>query len=441
MKSLEINNFRCFRHLSVDLTPGINLFIGDNASGKTSMLLACKYAVNCLFAGFSTLQTSWKSPVAADFRKVFSDEKRYDFDPIEISFMLSHFDSNPTDGMQKPQGIMSLVKKNNKTGRPNLTWEYRKYAAWLKENYLARNADDSLTQRYELPLVATYSTQDIHSSATKIDAKEFREYGQSPAFGYYHCSATDGLLQYWIRRLLLLKEADKNPVEISVVLNALKTMFGDKGCGVIKGFDIRINLKDVVCLFNDGREIPVSLLSDGYMRLFNIVIDIAFRCALLNSLKFGEDAAVKTHGTVIIDEIDLHLHPSIQAKVLKALQTTFPNLQFIASTHAPMVMAGVESGDRNSVQYMYYSEEIGDYAISKVDTFGMDLSTLSETILNVPSRDPSVEELLKKLSNLIDEENYTEARILLNDLKARFGDKIPELSMMQTEILVGEELI
>lgn len=440
MKSLEISNFRCFRHLMVDLTPGINLFIGDNASGKTSLLMACKYAVNCLFAGFSTLQTSWKSPISSDFRRVFDNEKRYDSDPIEVSFVLNHEGDNDYAMKPMPEGVQTLIKKNNKTGRPSLSWEYRKYGAWLKDNYLRRNDDDSLTQVYDLPLVATFSTQDIHSSATKIDAGRFREYSQSPDFGYYHCSATDGLLQYWVRRLLLLKEADRNPVETAVVLGSLQKMFGDTGCGVIRGFDVRVILKDVVCLFNDGREVPVSLLSDGYRRLFSIVIDIAFRCALLNSLIFGENAAAKTRGTVIIDEIDLHLHPSIQSKVLKALQATFPNLQIIATTHAPMVMVGVKSDGNNSVQYMDYSEATKDYSVSKVDTFGMDLSTLSETVLNVPPRDPAVGKLLQQLSNLVDNEQYSDAKSLLNALKSQFGVKIPELSMLETEILVGEEL-
>lgn len=441
MESLEISNFRCFRHLTIDLNPGINLFIGDNASGKTSLLMACKYAVNCLFAGFSTLQTSWKSPTSDDFRRVFDNEKRYDADPIEISFVPNPEGGNDSVMKPKPTGVQTLIKKNNKTGRPSLSWEYRKYGAWLKDNYLKRNNDDSLTQLHDLPLVATYSTQDIHSSAPKIDASRFREYSQSPDFGYYHCSATDGLLRYWVRRLLLLKEADRNPVETAVVLGSLQKMFGVTGCGVMCGFDVRVNLRDVVCIFTDGREIPVSLLSDGYRRLFSIVIDIAFRCALLNSLIFGKDAAAKTHGTVVIDEIDLHLHPSIQSKVLKALQATFPNLQIIASTHAPMVMVGVESDDNNSVQYMDYSEITKDYTVSRVDTFGMDLSTLSETILNVPPRDPAVGKLLQRLSDLVDKEEYSDAKLLLDELKSKFGVKIPELSMLETEILVGEELL
>jgi len=93
----------------------------------------------------------------------------------------------------------------------------------------------------------------------------------------------------------------------------------------------------------DGRMVEAELLSDGYKRLVNIVLDVAIRCALLNRVKYGVDSYAYTHGTVIIDEIDEHLHPSLQQRVLKVLQHNFPQIQFIVTTHAPMVISSVES--------------------------------------------------------------------------------------------------
>ena len=66
------------------------------------------------------------------------------------------------------------------------------------------------------------------------------------------------------------------------------------------------------------------MLSDGYKRVVNIVIDLAIRCALLNKVKYGAEAYKYTHGTVIIDEIDEHLHPALQSRILRALHATFP---------------------------------------------------------------------------------------------------------------------
>lgn len=441
MKNIEIRDFRCFRQLSVDLTPGINLFIGDNASGKTSFLLACKYAINCFFSGYSNLYTVWTVPQKDDFLHLILGEKRMDTQPINIGFSYFHNDFEEGSDFGLDDGALVLTCKNEKSRKPLISGlrSLRDYGRFLSENAFGSESGTTITQRVALPLIASYSTRGIHKKQS-VNSNYFKEINQSPAFGYYLCASTDGLLEHWIRRLLVLEEADKNPIERKIVIDALHDMFGSEGCDVIRNFDIRINYKDVVCLFNDGREIPVSILSDGYRRLVSIVVDIAFRCALLNSMKYGTDAARLTKGTVIIDEIDLHLHPSLQAEVLKALHHTFPGIQFIVSTHAPMVMSGVESDADHCVMYMDYDPVTMDYEAERVNTYGMDLSTLAETVLKLPSRNPAVKQDLDLLADYVDQEEYENAKILLADLKQRFGDRLPELSGFDTQITIEETL-
>ena len=441
MKNIEIRDFRCFRHLSVDLTSGINLFIGDNASGKTSFLLACKYAVNCFFSGYSDLYTLWTYPQKYDFMRLISGEKRMNTQPINIRF--SYFKDDFESGLDFGLDLktLELTCKNEKSRKPLITGlrNLRDYGRFLSDNAFHTESSTIGEQKCALPLIASYSTHGIHKKPA-VNSKFFKEINQTPSFGYYLCSSTDGLLEYWINRLLVLQEAHKNPIEREIVIKALCEMFGVSGCDVIRDFDVRINYKDVVCIFNDGRETPMSILSDGYRRLVSIVVDIAFRCALLNSMKYGMEAAHMTKGTVIIDEVDLHLHPSLQAVVLKALHNTFPNLQFIVSTHAPMVMSGVESHTNNCVMYMEYDSEKQDYNAVKVDTYGMDLSTLAETVLKVPSRNPEVKQDLDLLGELVDREDYDKAKQLLSELKGRFGDRLPELSGFDTQITIEESL-
>lgn len=437
MKSLNIRNFRCFDNLEVQLKPGINLFIGDNASGKTSLLLACMYVADCFFSGFSDKFTTWVTPNANDFMISLNGEKRLKTLPIDIAFEYETGEENfSLAGVSQ-----RLYKKSEKNSRPwlSLLSALRQYAGILADNYIVKNPDGSFSQPYSLPLIASFSTHGIHNHP-KIISRYFNEAAQTPSFGYYMCHATDGLLEHWVRRILILTEADYNIIERRIVITALEKMFGPEGCNVINRFDVRVNYKDIVCIFNDGREIPVSLLSDGYKRLFSIVIDIAFRCALLNSLKFGLKAADMTRGTVIIDEIDLHLHPSLQALVLKALHNTFPKLQFIVSTHAPMVMSGVESNDENTVQYMAYSSEEKAYSVVPVQTYGMDISTLASTVLLVPKRDPSTEKELQALINMVDREEFDAANVLLKSLKEKYDNRIPELRGIETQIIFEQSL-
>ncbi len=442
MKNIEIRDFRCFRQLLVDFTPGINLLIGDNASGKTSLLLPCKYAVNCFFSGFSDQSTIWSAPQKDDFLRLNVGEKRLATIPLYLDFSYFNDDFEASSTFELADHFQSLCCKNEKNRKPLVSGlkNLRDYGKFLsQEAFRYDYAAEKALQVIALPLIVSYSTHGIHKNQ-KVNSNYFKEIHQTPSFGYYLCGSTDGLLEHWVRRLLVLEEAGKNLVERTVVVNALHDMFGESGCDVIREFDVRINYKDVICIFKDGREIPVSILSDGYRRLVSIVVDIAFRCALLNSLKFGNQAARKTRGTVIIDEIDLHLHPSLQSIVLKALQHTFPNLQFIVSTHAPMVMSGVESDDRNCVMYMEYNAELKEYEVSKVATYGMDLSTLAETVLKVPSRDPAVKKELDSLAEYIDKEDYVEARRYLAHLKDQFGDRLPELSGFDTQISIEEVL-
>ena len=180
------------------------------------------------------------------------------------------------------------------------------------------------------------------------------------------------------------------------------------------------------------------MLSDGYRRLVNIVMDIAFRCALLNKSMFGAQCYKHTHGTVIIDEIDEHLHPALQVRVLKALQDTFPKIQFIVSTHAPLVMSSVEprkDENGNDINVVYKLEYIdGEYMHKELNIYGMDASTIIETYMGQPSRDLKVNNDIKSILELIDKGDIQTARKSLEELEQNIASGDPELTRMEALI-------
>jgi len=87
-------------------------------------------------------------------------------------------------------------------------------------------------------------------------------------------------------------------------------------------------------------ELPVEMLSDGIRNMIGMVADIAFRATKLNPQLSGA-AARETPGVVLIDEVDMHLHPEWQQVVLQNLTEAFPALQFIVTTHSPQVLTTV----------------------------------------------------------------------------------------------------
>ena len=422
MKRIRVENFRCYDDLTVNLKPGVNLLIGDNASGKTTVLKACRYVLSAFFSGYSDENTRWESPVDDDFSVRIADGMILPERPIRIFFLpnTTQYAPLPEENALVRPGTGEkeyVVQKNSKKNSRSLIGGlegFRDYARLLV------NAADRA-----LPLFASFSTEDIHSTR-RLDAARFKNYLQKVSFGYYECLNGDGSFPYWLKRLLVLQEGQKNLHEITSVRTAVSKALGTGGCGIIDDLSIRPNQGKVYYIFSDGREVDAEHLSDGYRRLVNIITDVAFRCALLNGRLYGEEAVYNTYGTVLIDEIDMHLHPTLQANVLRGLQRAFPKLQFIVTSHAPMVMTSVKNDDRNVVYRLSYEQ--GEYSLQESDTYGMDASTITDAVLKQIPREKAVDEQLQELFECIDAGSEKEARTLLEEMRTHFGDRLPELA-------------
>ena len=422
MKRIRVENFRCYEDLTVNFKSGVNLLIGDNASGKTTVLQACRYVLSAFFSGYSDENTRLESPMDDDFSVRIADGVILPERPVRISFLpdAMQYAAVPAgNALVRPGmgGREYVVQKNSKKNSRSLLRGLEGF-----RNY-ARLLVDAVDK--PLPLFASFSTEDIHSTR-RLDAARFKTYLQKASFGYYECLNGDGFFPYWLKRLLVLQEGQKNLHEIATVRTAVSEALGTEGCGIIQDMNIRPNQGKVYYIFSDGREVDAEHLSDGYRRLVNIVTDVAFRCALLNGRLYGADAAGNTYGTVLIDEIDMHLHPTLQACVLKGLRRAFPKLQFIVTSHAPMVMTSVKNDDHNVVYRLSY--ERGQYSVQESDTYGMDASTITDAVLKQTPRDREVDEQLKKLFGYIDSGSDEEAQALLKEMRNRFGDRLPELA-------------
>lgn len=441
-----MKNFRCYDDNSIEFHRGINLFVGDNAVGKTSLLSACNLVMNAFFSGYSDENTTWKSAEDTDFREVRNGDYVSNDSPINISFDL--YDSDLPDIEKLDGQLHSLnlsstnensdaqfyIEKKSKKNSRNLVAglkSLKEYASVLQLNS-HKFEDGKAIQVNALPLFAYYTTEDIYTKR-KFDKEKrlFKKYPQKPSFGYFECFDCKGLLDCWIKRLLVLKEAEEGEVEISCVQKAIAEALGDSayGCQIINSIDIRHNAGKVYFNYCDGREVSTDLLSDGYRRLVSIIVDLSFRCALLNKIKYGADAYKHTHGTVIIDEIDSHLHPSLQVKIVNALQKTFPRLQFIISSHAPLVMSSVENNKDNVVYKLQFKD--GKYTHTELNPYGLDASTIMSAYLDQVPRDLKIDSQIKAIEQLIDDGNYSDAESKIRELYIT-NPSNPEISKLET---------
>ena len=236
----------------------------------------------------------------------------------------------------------------------------------------------------------------------------------------------------WLKRLLVLKEAKKGEQEIECVRKAVVSALGPDGCSIIEDMKVRDNDNEVYFIFCDGREVRSDLLSDGYRRLVSIVIDLAFRCALLNKVMYGDEAYKQTHGTVIIDEIDEHLHPELQVRILKALHNTFPKIQFIVSTHAPLVMSSVENTPDNVVYKLEYND--GVYSHKELNTYGLDVNLLLKEQMKVAVRDTKASKLFEQIDLYLKEKDLAKAKAILTELEMITDPQQPELVRLRAII-------
>jgi predicted ATP-binding protein involved in virulence len=421
MKYIHLSNYRCFKDLRIDFAESSTLLIGDNASGKTSVLAALRSALSSFFTGYSDENTRFIGLSQKDFRRDELDETLLNFKPVELSFNLFGHEA-----------MLSLISEKSRQSTRTATRSVsvlKEYATELKNDLF----DEEKRQRYALPLIASFATDDIHiRRKLKIDL--FKRYVHKPSFGYYECLLGSGLFPYWTKRMLVLNEGGKGEIELEGIRRAVQRALGADGCGIITDMDVRAQQGKIYYTGMDGREMETDFLSDGYARLLNIVVDLSFRCMLLNKAHYGVDACNKTEGVVLIDEIDLHLHPTLQANVMKGLRKAFPKVCFIISSHAPMVMSGIENDGHNRILQLSYDKTEG-YSCIEREFYGMDVNSIIETAMEIAPRDKEVDERLSRLFDLIDADDVSAAKELLKQLKEDFGHNLPELS--KAEILLN----
>ena len=179
-------------------------------------------------------------------------------------------------------------------------------------------------------------------------------------------------------------------------------------------------------------ELIVEQLSDGEKGLLAMVGDLARRLAIANP---GLADPLQGSGVVLIDEIELHLHPNWQREIIPALTRTFPNCQFIVTTHSPQVISEVKP------ESIYILEKTDDGIIARrpESSFGRDSNRILEDLMDTPARPQEIKESLLDLFRLIDQGNLDGARQLRQHLANEIGADEPEF--VKADVLIRRKEI
>jgi predicted ATP-binding protein involved in virulence len=211
----------------------------------------------------------------------------------------------------------------------------------------------------------------------------------SPVSGYDDCLSQSShfeLFAVWFERMARAAQQERETGEASphrpadrlkVVVGAVDRLLEPTGW---KSLSFDFGSETLVATHPVHGKLPVSSLSDGIRIMIGLVGDIAHRCARLNH-HLGAEAARMTPGVIMIDEVDMHLHPEWQQLVMKALRDAFPLIQFIVTTHSPQVLSTVK---RESIRIlMQDANGLWCAEMPDEETKGVESSTAMNDVMGV----------------------------------------------------------
>jgi predicted ATP-binding protein involved in virulence len=187
-------------------------------------------------------------------------------------------------------------------------------------------------------------------------------------------------------------------------------------------------------------ELKVDQLSDGQRNMIAMVGDIAYRCVRLNP-QLSARAPLETEGIVLIDEVDLHLHPQWQQVVVTGLQDAFPKIQFVVTTHSPQVLTSIR---KENIRTLGRNAD-GAYvaSIPLAHSYGELSSDVLQSIMFVDPQPPITERQdLRRLTELVDQGQYgsADAEVLFQRLRQTLRRDYPQLQRLERSIRRQEAL-
>ena len=420
LKSVEIENYRAIEKLELPLDPSLTVLHGDNGYGKTSVLSAIAVGLKAILGSF--LETS-----TIDFCE--EDRRR---------------------GAGYPRVVVKDTDGNIEERRGDEVADERKEANRIAEMDAIRpELDKALaTKEKEMPIVAFYGTE---RTLLGMPDWELSQHGSQfepsrrAALEEALSARTDfkGFLAWFyfkeheeLRRLrdqldsnYQLEDLDYQLKDLSVIRQAITSMLPEVSNPRTEPDPLRFV---VSVRLEQGQVDTISLdqLSGGYRIMLALAADLARRMVQGNP---HLDDPLSSEAVVLIDEVELHLHPAWQQRILGDLRRTFPNAQFIVSTHSPQVLTTVEP---HRIVELYRD---GDRIIAgtpAIATYGAEAGDVLSVVMGVNERPKNkfTEDLARYMDLVGDDKGESKEALMLRRKLERLSPNDPALDSADIEI-------
>jgi len=350
INSITIKNFRGFANRTFEFDSKMNVVLGDNTKGKTTLLHAVQIALGGCLQSMSQLP---KNQSSAYRRNIKSTDipKVYDDSIEDFKYTSSE---NPDIAVNssihvfgKKQGVPFCIEKDIKWHR-----EFKSgTTVHSKENVGELMDIVNEMEGYRLnsdigtdvvfPILLAFGADRIDNNYKKQENSS-SESRLEKAYKYALAETVDfkSAIAWYCNFNSKGKKSPEEPGTDIAFEKALET--AAKITNIAREEGNRGLWADVKVTGDEkATRLKYEMMSSGFKAMVNMVAEIAYRCIMLNRW-LGEDAVKKTPGVVLIDEVDLYLHPHWQQHVLVDLQEAFPEIQFIVSSHSPFIVQSVE---------------------------------------------------------------------------------------------------
>jgi len=457
LEKIFLENFRCFESLEVFLHPKITILVANNGQGKSTVLDAIRIALWPYVSQFDLARTGYADPANTitidDVRLIKSLEQKSKafgaLDEMARQLNAAVTATGDYNGVQTTwQRFRDSEVKRSQTKDDNESKHLK-----IEAKRLQQEVRDLSSNPIDLPVFGYYGTGRLWRKKRLTDDKKGnadKNNEQIRTFAYKDCldpassfsqfenwftSAYIKVMQNQIEQIeqgsTFLEVDPKLKRPVKVVQDAVNEILKPVSWQHLQYSE---TYKALVLKHPGLGVMKVSQLSDGIKNMLAMIADIAYRCVLLNG-HLGEDAAKKSSGIVMIDEIDMHLHPIWQQSVVGSLQRAFPKIQFIMTTHSPQVLSTVT---KECIRVLGENVDGRDLAATPLAaSYGEPSSDVLQAIMHVDPQPPVPEKtLLDELTSLVDQGEHETKRALelLAEVKQKLNSQHPQIQKIERSI-------
>ncbi|MDC3378808.1 AAA family ATPase [Planctomycetota bacterium] len=421
IQKLRVKNFRGFAEREFEFADHFNVLVGNNGCGKSAILEALAVALGALVRGLDQL------------------------------YLRRHLDEGGERGLSPVYGIRPPDVRQRRFTTRGVTHVEPQFPSVVDCEAIFDGAPVTWSRRAELDVEAGF-TNVLSPGELSSLLGDLREVAQTGSHGALPLAVYYGTQRLCIARATQVETRSPGSrldayadcleptIDESQLIQWLKTMeiaAVQRGVSPESLLAVKSALEDCVLGWTDfyfdveqdqlvateanGEQLAVSLMSDGVRTTAVLVGDLARRTAELNP-HLGKDAARLTPGVVLIDELDLHLHPGWQRRVVNDLRRTFPLIQFICTTHSPFIIQQLRSGELIDLNELH-GKEYQDKSIEDIteNVMGVPLPQISHRRQAMLSAAEEYYRVLQSANGASTEEKERLKR-RLDDLVAPFSD-------------------